>query len=264
MFIFNAFLAERNLSAVPLRKLLLILDAFDKNESAIRMGLSRAVQSGILINTKQDNEVFYEFTEQGLHQVNRWRQSVTRFQSNIERQRSRWNGQWHAIVIDESSPYRYALIKRLSELYYGRLGTNLWISAFPFSAEIWAALPPEVESETVLQMWEVKNIGGMTDRNLAAAAWPIKRMSRQYMDYRVELEAAATQFYGDEVSASTVLPFIHTYGKRLFEIMSGDPQLPTDILPEDWPGLATTRRFTKIRARVLPIADAYIDSILKA
>jgi DNA-binding transcriptional regulator PaaX len=58
------------------------------------------------------------------------------------------------------------------------------------------------------------------------------------------------------------LPFLHRFGLELFELIQDDPQLPLDVLPENWQGLKAFQQFGSYREDVYRKSESFILSIL--
>lgn len=136
LFIFNVFLVERGISEVPLKKIFSILDPFAKNETAIRMGLSRGVQNGLLVSEKRGNTVYYRITDGAVRSFDHWQNTLAQFRAGIPLQLSGWDREWSILCLDTAgdrkSPGEFT--EYLRQLGYGGLSSSLWISPYDLSA----------------------------------------------------------------------------------------------------------------------------------
>ncbi|MGE5454811.1 MAG: PaaX family transcriptional regulator C-terminal domain-containing protein [Methylocystaceae bacterium] len=257
MFIFNIFLTEQGINSIPLKKIFPILSPFGKSETAIRMGLSRAIQSGILSNRRYGGEVYYDLTTIGHQALDEWRQTLVNFHRNINRQQSGWNGLWTLFVINELSPIDAGSTPHAwcPDLPMGRLCKDLWISPYPINAKTG-------EMPANMLIMEAHLVSGLSHQEIAAQVWPVAELAEQYLDFIQNLEPAAADLLTSEPTALIALPFLHSYGSQLFNLIQADPQLPLEVLPKDWFGIKAYQAFQKIRQNVLPIAAKYISDII--
>lgn len=265
MFVFNVFLVEQDITSIPLRKILQVFQPFKKSETSIRMGLSRAVQYGILRNVRIENEVYYQLTDEGTAALVEWQETMTSFQRNIALQLGGWNGFWSLVVIDEGlsggSSNSESLVALLDSLKYGRPGRNLWISPYDRSQVLLNHLNDNANKIPKVLVFQAQAIAGISNQELAQRAWDIQTLSQKYKQFVDELrrDTAGLQKH---LTGEMILPFLHIHGLKLFDIMRQDPQLPLEVLPEDWLGLKAAQEFMTVRETVLPVARKYLDSIL--
>lgn len=130
LFIFNVFLVEQGITALPLKKIFRILEPFQKSETAIRMGLSRGVQNGLLANEKHGNEVYYLITDEAAQGVKYWQETLRVFKSRLSIQLSDWDGEWSILCLDSSTDKRSLgyFVDSIRQYGYGSLGSNIWVS----------------------------------------------------------------------------------------------------------------------------------------
>jgi len=258
MFIFNIFLSAQNITSVPLKKIFPILSPFAKSETAIRMGLSRAVQNGLLSNRRHNGEVYYDLTASGQQALEEWRETLTAYHNNIDRQLADWNGQWTIIISNNYSTGHDEWLAQsggLARNHYGHWGKNIWLSPYPVNFIL-------RDTPSPLLIMEAHPVQTLSNQELAAMVWPVTDLADQYQIYLQTLEQAAADLLADLPTAFTALPFLHTYGSQLFSLIQQDSQLPIEVLPENWGGIKAYQTFQSIRQKVLPVASEYISNIL--
>jgi len=262
LFIFNVFLVEQGIYAIPLKKIFRILEPFHKNESAIRMGLSRGVQNGMLVSQKQGNEVYYLITDEAARGVKYWQETLASFNSKVSLQLSGWNGEWSLLYVDFSGAKGSfgGFVDSIRKFGFGSMGNNLWVSPYDFTGEI-EVLAQKHRLEKYYQ-FRGKVAGNSMPEAVVSNVWPIKDLAERYSGFIKTIKEAAGKLDIDSYDGGGGLPFLHTHGQDFFEIIQDDPQLPIKILPPDWPGLQAAKLFLEIRGRVLPKASNYISRLL--
>ncbi|NPV92363.1 MAG: hypothetical protein HPY50_16480 [Firmicutes bacterium] len=264
LFLFNVFLLEQGITAVPLRKIFKLMEPFRKNETAIRMGLSRGVKNGLLVNYKQDQEVYYRITEEVIEGFNYWQSRLSSFRDRVREQVADWDGFWSMVVINQAPEIERTVdfTDALLQLGYGRMSNRyLWLCPFERGDLVKALAVRFGINKSVLSFQSRLTEPGTADM-LAAEIWPIRGLSERYREYLSKLEEAASAVDFNS-SAADFLPFLHTQGFELFEINEDDPQLPLSLLPGDWPGVKASKMFFELRERMLPLAGDYIREIIK-
>lgn len=260
LFIFNVFLTEKKVTELPLKKILKILEPFKKNETAVRMGLSRGVQNGLLVNVKKEHEVYYQLTDLAIQSLKHWGKTMRTFQQRVTLQKEAWSGKWNIIyflvtVTDE-------LAYSLRQLDYGALEKHLWISPYDFSKEI-LALAGEKGLSNSMYLFRSELIGNRQPGEIVSEVWPVEELNKKYIQYITDLKKAIKELDTEFLQGGAILPFLHQYGLRIFEIMQDDPQLPLQLLPPDWSGIQATQLFTSTREQLLPKANAFIAETIE-
>lgn len=262
LFIFNVFLVERGITAVPLKKIFGILEPFHKNETAIRMGLSRGIQNGVLASEKRGNEVYYLITGEAVQGVKYWQETLAAFRSRIPLQLSGWDGEWSILWADSSGGKKSpgGLADSLRQSGYGSLGGSLWISPYDLTGRI-----EEIAKKHGLEKYyqfRGRLAGDKSPEDMAAGVWPVKELSTRYSAFLKSMNEAAGRLDADSGNGGGGLPFLHLHGLDFFEIIQDDPQLPLEMLPRDWPGLKAAKGFLEVRERILPEAGRFIEERL--
>ncbi|MFX4263444.1 PaaX family transcriptional regulator C-terminal domain-containing protein [Pelotomaculum propionicicum] len=255
LFIFNAFLTEKQVDELPLKTILRILAPFNKNETAVRMGLSRGVQNGLLINFKKENEVYYRLTDQGRNALRYWWNTIRIFQQRAALQREEWNGKWNAVYFPAGAAEELAL--SLRKLGYGSVERHMWISPYDASGQV-SALAAEIGMAESLYLFLGELAGGRRLAEIVTEMWPVEELNKKYKDYIAGLKHAVGELDTGPPRGGAVLPFLHKYGLQIFGIMQEDPQLPLQLLPPDWSGLQAVLLFMETRKQLLPEANAFI------
>ncbi|MBP2652517.1 MAG: hypothetical protein H6Q73_86 [Firmicutes bacterium] len=264
LFIFNVFLLDRGITQIPLKKIFQVLVPFQKNESAIRMGLSREIRNGMLINKKHNNETYYHLTDKAINSFKHWIKTMDYNQQMMKYQLSDWNGTWNILMLHNSNAekdYWDELIQTLSRLKFGNLDKNIWISPYHIPSQI-EFLQKKYQLDKNLFLFESCLNTANTPTDLAKKIWPIKKLGTRYNQY---LDSLSTVVYYSDTKVrlnGDELPLLYSYGLKLFEIVQDDPRLPIQVLPSDWLGIEAVKKFTELRSKLLPKAYEYINNIL--
>lgn len=265
LFIFNVFLVERGICSVPLKKIFMLLEPFQKNETAIRMGLSRGVSNGLFVNEKQGQEVYYRLTDEAVRSFDYWQKTLARFQERIKMQYAKWDGAWSIVLLDlppRSKPVDSIeqFTQSLKQLGYGSLNKGQWISPYNYYDDVTGLADKYVLNKEILIFH-----GKLQNKNpeyVVSEVWPVQELADKYKKYAGRVQKSAGKLNVDEHNSGQILTFLYLYGSELFEIIQDDPQLPLELLPDDWLGPEAARYFGEIRDQLLPGANNFIDKIV--
>jgi phenylacetic acid degradation operon negative regulatory protein len=260
LFLFNVFLVERGVTSIPLRKIFKLLQPFGKNETTIRMGLSREVKGETLVNEREGGEVVYRLTDAALAGFKHWMSVMDHARSKILLQSSPWDGRWRIAAVrgdDGSGPVPTELRELLLRFGYGKLNRDTWISPYDRRANLEAELGSTASALPRLVWFECAPEGEADRSRLAAEVWPVADIGRRYRSFLGAL-AGETAAEGD----GRELPILYRLGLEYFEIAQDDPRLPLALLPPDWAGPEAASAFGKLRGELLPAGQAFVDRVL--
>lgn len=260
LFLFNVFLGQQGISELPVKKILRLLEPFGKSETSIRMGLSRGVRNGLLVNFKRQGEVYYGITSKAGESFKYWWQIMKRFQDRVDLQLLAWDGHWTLVNTRQESVDD--LVAELKKLGFGSLNKTVCISPYNLTGRVWeiannlSVTPKIYVFRSVLEK-------SQSSQAIIKEIWDPGQINRAYRTYIAGLDSAYHQISGDGLRGQG-LPILHLYGMRLFELIQVDPQLPLQLLPTNWLGIEAFKRFNEIREHLLPGATQYVSEIINA
>lgn len=250
---------------MKLSVLLQILKVFGKNESAIRMSLSRAVKAGMLINSRHDNEVSYALTTEGKKAIVYWNEGVISFFERYHLRRAQWDHRWYFLNIDFKEEHREVkaeFLDKLQQRGFAKINTNTWVTPYYRNQEIWEIIETYgLSNDTV----EIR--GEMTiHKDLSEFLNEIYDIEKLRTGYQGFLDAYANrlqeirQLCRDEsfIQNGLAFPILHSLGFDFFEIASDDAVLPKELLPE-WEGDRAAVILREARKPLLEATHKYLD-----
>lgn len=258
LFLFNVFLGHQGIRELPVKKILNLLGPFGKSETSIRMGLSRGVRNGLLVNFKRQGEVYYGITPQAGESFKQWWQIMKRFQEKIDLQRLAWDGQWTLIHVGKDSIEE--LVVELKKLGFGSLSKNVSISPYNLTGQAWDIVQKLSLTQKIYVFRSVLE-KSHSSKAIIEEIWQPKQINRKYETYIADLDSAYHQISANGTGGQG-LPILHLYGMRLFEMIQADPQLPLQLLPKNWSGIKGFQRFYQIREELLPGATQYVYDVV--
>lgn len=156
-----------------------------------------------------------------------------------ELRKQKWNGTWTVVMYDlplNLKTERDYLRRKLRHLGFGCLQKSIMIT--PLSLE--KAVQELVEGErleTYAVVLTAHRILGLTDREMAAAAWNLEELCDLYNKLLEVLPKIK------RVGTKNLLEQWRTY---FLAVNFEDPYLPFELLPLDWPGEKCKKEFTKL------------------
>lgn len=133
-----------------------------------------------------------------------------------------WDGNWYLVVFDipeRLKRKRNILREKLINLGFGMLQKSIWLSPYNY-LEVINKLVNYYKTNDYVLTTITSNIDNQADKVLAQRVWPLKKINRAYQEFISKYRRAKKT----DIS-----------GKFLYlSILKQDPQLPIELLPEDW------------------------------
>ncbi len=259
-FLFSSFLLPRNITRISLKKLLYLMKSFDKNETAIRMGLSRAVKAGILKNIREGDRVFYEIQENGQKNIEEWKELKQSFWKKISLRKNGWNGYW-CIVIEDipgNMEERIRFVEYIKKLGFGRLGRGCYIHPYDLSKDVESAAE-ELNLTKYTKVFISRLASFYNIHDLVREIWDIEDVKRKYMEFTVQYPLALSPWNSME---DKLVAFCHNFIHEFTEIMKADPVLPTEMLGPNWEGDNALRLLDQFNKTIVPKTKDYVERIM--
>jgi len=258
LFLFNIFGEYTGQNSIKLEHLIKSMGYFDKNETATRMGLSRMVKSGILVNEKEGNDVYYRLTDDGIQNLKSWNLGVTRFRDRYALRKKPWDGKWHMLALLKNKGSNDEIISisdELLELGLRQINRDLWISPYYFYEEIMSLL------DTKLEYLEITGevISNNKKLEIIEDIFLISKVQTQYKKFLIltaetRMELVKISDLGEH------LPLLFHLGWNFYDIAVNDPALPKDLL-SDWIGDKAVWEMQELRNLLYKKTIEFFDSL---
>ena len=250
-YIFNLFgnFIEPRDRPVWTNELLQLLATLGVEEKTARSTLARMRQKGWLTVEKVGRQSRYGLSPSGLKILEEGDARI------FEKPPEAWNGRWHLITYslpDSMTHQRNVLAKRVRWAGYGNLNRGTWVSATDRSAQLLPLFDELDVSEYVTIFAGANKIGGMTDSALVANCWDLDELKTAY-DQFLEMCLAAQGKLGaqnppnDFDSAKQAFQDHFWLSQQFQDFPRRDPNLPPELLPDDWVGYQARQLFSELR-----------------
>ena len=233
-----------------------LLEVFDVGEPTARIVLARMRKEGWFDTHREGRQVVYTLTDQAWRLLDEGRTRI------FERAHPRWDGQWRMVIYavpEQERAERERLRRTLSWLGFGPLATATWISPHERLDEVERALP---DTTARLDLLTCRSRDRATDLDMVERCWDLKALGRDYQDFVTRLEELPG------MSDLAGLPGPDALRLRI-EIVSSyrqfpfrDPDLPAELLPEDWPGRRAHELFVAAHEALAQPADDFVTAVL--
>ena len=237
VFTFFCDVVTRHGGEVWLGSVIHALEPLGINARSVRTAVFRLVKNDWLSSRKQGRRSYYRLSDLGRRHYLR---AAKRIYAN---DKPDWGGKWMllfvAMVPEEK---REALHRGLSWLGYGRLATAVY--ALPGEDQNpLKDLLADLDIEDNIVHMQAKAEGSESLKDLVLSRWQLEDLQTRYVEFTDWLcQIRMILKSNDPNSPQSLLLLrvlvIHEYRR----ILLTDPELPTGMLPSDWPGEAATNQ----------------------
>ncbi|HLR04149.1 MAG TPA: phenylacetic acid degradation operon negative regulatory protein PaaX [Virgibacillus sp.] len=243
--------------------LIRLLEAFGHNEQSVRAAVSRMSKQGWIQSTKKGNKSYYSLTERGRARMEEASKRIYKTASPD------WDGQWRILVYtipEEKRHLRDELRKELTWSGFGLLSNSCWISPNPLEKEV-SQLIDKYGIHDYVSFFQATYAGMRKQKDMVDKCWDLADVNHQYRRfievYRDEYNAAKQELDNGVMSDSGAFvqsaTLVHQYRKFLFV----DPNLPEELLPEEWLGDAAGNLFTDYYNMLAEPATRFFESVFE-
>jgi phenylacetic acid degradation operon negative regulatory protein len=238
----------------PVAALVRLLAPLGIAAPAVRTAVSRMVRQGWLHPLRLAGGPGYLLTAKAAHRLDDAASRIYRTRDNS------WDGRFDLIVMDPPAQRadRVRLASSLSFLGYGPIDTATWVAARA-GDEVETLLS---DASIRFERFTASHRGGVDGAvALVSRAWNLAEIGAAYEEFVRVLTPVVSPIDGrsdDEAAYAARFTLVHAWRAFLFR----DPQLPSELLPDNWPGNAAADFFDHHAARLRPAADRFVDHCL--
>ena len=216
---------------IPSNMLVEIFEDFGISSDTTRTALSRLVAKGILRRLKTGRSTSYMLSDTAMEMIREDTHRILRFGE----QRT-WNGEWTLVafsVAESLRERRHALRSQLRALGFASLFDGLWAAAFATVEEAQTALIEADVPDSIVVRGSIEASGGKMEQ--FHAAWKLDALAAEYRGFIARVAPLVARAERGDVSPAEAL-LVRTRimdDWRAFPLK--DPDLPSELLPPDWP-----------------------------
>ncbi|GAA1636204.1 PaaX family transcriptional regulator C-terminal domain-containing protein [Catellatospora bangladeshensis] len=229
---------------LPAAAVMTLLGEFGIGTGAARTAVSRLGRRGVLESSRDGRHSSYRLTRDAAEELSAGGAWIARF---AERARS-WDGTWTLVAFSlpqEHSTQRRALRGQLRWLGFAPLYDGLWISPDPWHptvAQRLAAVTPG--AMTVFQASHL-DLAVTAQRN-PIEAWDVPAIAAHYEAFDRQWRPLLDHVRGGRIAGAAAVRARTEIMDAYRHIPLLDPQLPAELLPEQWPRARAREVFVEI------------------
>ena len=239
--LFGDYIVPRG-GAIWTNDLLYLLELLGVSERAARSTLSRMKQRGWFVTHKEGRQSQYVITDQGQAILEEGDARI------FERPFTDWDGRWHLIVYslpEERRKERNELRKKLVWLGFGNLAPGTWVSPHGREEDV-LAISRDLGVDEYVTVFTAET---ESDEEIVGRCWDIATLESEYAAFLERYRPEYERPEGDMELAPEdcfLRRFWLTYAFQSFP--RKDPNLPTELLPEEWVGHEARELFIAYRS----------------
>jgi phenylacetic acid degradation operon negative regulatory protein len=239
-----------------LRSLVALMGCFDIPETTVRVVMARLRKEGWLSSRRDGRETVYALTDAAWSLLDEGRERI------FLRAQGPWDGQWHMVIysVPESERgLREQLRKKLAWLGFGPLSSSVWLSPHDRGGLLKQAFVDEPSAR--LDVFRSRSAGHAADRDIAARSWDLGGLDRAYAEFLATYRSRLAAYRSGEMEGADALvermKLVHDYRRFPFR----DPDLPPELLPEQWSGRVAHDVFLEAHGLLRGPAEAWVDAL---
>ena len=240
-----------------------LLGLFDLSAQAVRSALSRLSRNGWLKSIRSGRHSFYSLTPKCIKLLEEGAQRI------FQPRQDPWDGQWHLLTysIPESKRHlRRRLRRRLVWLGFGSFNHATWISPRDLRVQV-EQVVDSLDVRPYVEFFVGQHRGFATDEEIVARCWNLKQLNDYNADLLARFGPPLQQHQARLAAGDSLEPrecfvqrfsLIHQYRFSPYV----DPNLPLDLLPDDWLGEKAAQLFGQYHDLLVEGAETFVDSVL--
>jgi len=199
--------------------------------------VSRLLSVGEIDRIIKNGKVYLRLTSKGF---NKLKQDIPLFKFF----KQKWDGYWRMVIFDipeNRKTLRASLRRKLISLGLGQWQKSVYITPFPLEEEINQFLKAKDLFGYCFCM-KAKRLSRGDNCQIASIAFKLEELNKNYYQFIDEdIEQAEFLFKQGKLKSDQVQKLVNKY----LELISKDPGLPTELLPNVWWGEKAKEEFKK-------------------
>lgn len=234
-----------------------LLEVFGIGEPTARIALARMRKEGWFETHRDGRQVVWTLTEKSWRLLDEGRARI------FSRASDPWDGQWRMVIYamaEQDRAERDRLRRSLSWLGFGPLATATWICSHDRLDQVEQAL--SADSAVKVDMLTCRSRSRATDLDMVDRCWDLKTLGRDYQDLVGRLEALPSARELSSLAGRDALRLRTELVADYRHFPFRDPDLPVELLPEDWPGARAHALFVSSHEALAVPANTFVADVL--
>lgn len=221
--------------------LIRLLGLLGVRDKAVRQALARMDARGLLAREKVGRQTRWSLTADSLALLEAGADRIYSF----GQQPRPWDGRWVVLlasVPESERKLRYRVGQGLNWAGFGSVGPGVWLSPWVDRELLAVDVLTRHGVDGTSFRSELGELGSA--QNIATQAWDLPALQERYDAFISDVGASPAPAHEPDVAVAELTRLVHRW--RRFPFL--DPDLPAELLPADWPGVAAAERFSSSRA----------------
>ncbi len=260
--LYGDYLLDRG-EEIGIGSLITLFNNFGLSDQAVRSAVSRMCQAGLLKARSEGRKGYYSLTTRGHNLLSSGAQRI------FVRKNTTWNGTWNIVtyaIPEEERKMRDTFRRELIWMGYGALSGATMISPYDLTDEV-TELAEQLGVLHRIHIFQAREQGIPDAKKIVSSCWDLVRIHEMYFEfldiYQPKYENLLERIERNENirdSEYFVERFllIHEYRKLPFY----DPDLPEELLPEDWLRPKAANLFHEFHDLLTDKATEYFNSAM--
>ncbi|TYR80517.1 hypothetical protein FZC66_09065 [Priestia megaterium] len=262
LYLFNNYYLFSGKKEMKLASILELMKSFDKNESAVRMALSRSTKSGLLTNFKINNDVYYTLSDIGFSAILDWNKRVEYYSERISNRKKNWDNEWYGVnlnYIESKNPNRDKFVQEIQKLGFKNLSLNNWITPYDNKEKVYQLENSLNLNNHILDYYMKFN--KLDDKlNVVKDIFKVEELKREYDTFLRDNIDLKDENILNTLKEEESLPILHSLGWSFFNIAFEDSVLPKSLL-SSWVGDEAAAFMFNLKSKLQPNVQKYLIKI---
>ena len=235
-----------------------LLAEFEISEPSARAALNRLTKRGLLVSSKRGRNTYYGVEPRALPLLQGTFRRIVAFGTHETRP---WDGRWTLVAFsipETQRQLRHAVRTNLRWLGFAALYDGLWCSPWEDQDAVFAKLSElGVGSATVLR-------ADIDPRSTlqALSAWDLQALREKYAAFEAEFSPVLADARRGALTATQALVSRTNVMDEWRTFIGLEPELPSELLPGDWPRGRLHDLAFELHDSLAPIAQARCEQII--
>ena len=261
--LYGDYLLNRD-DEVGIGSLVKLFGNFGLSQPAVRSAVSRMCRAGLLKVRSRGRKSYYSLTPKGHNLLTKGAQRI------FVRRDTHWDGTWNIVtysIPERKRKTRDTLRRELIWMGYGASGGATMLSPYDLTREV-TELAEKLGVIEHIHIFQARQQEITDGKRVVSACWDLARIHENYASFVAEYQPRFETWQrrlenGESIEASEYFverfALIHKYRKLPFY----DPDLPEELLPEDWLRPRAAALFQQYHDLLTEKANEYVNSVLE-
>lgn len=245
---------------LPSAVLVELLAEFDITKPSARIALNRLTKRGLLITSKRGRNTYYGPSGRAVFLV---RETLKRIVAFGAREARPWDGSWTIVafsVPETQRQLRHSIRTSLRWLGFAALYDGLWCSPWDeHDAAVVMLSELGVHSATVMRA-EIDRRSNVHP----LSCWDLEAVKQRYLEFEQVFSPMLDDVRRGALTASEALVARTKVMDDWRKFLGVEPNLPVQLLPDDWPRAQMRELFLELYDSLAPVAKARCQQIIAA